>query len=524
MLERKETVNRDYIVPPKMKCKGSEPALLPITLDPEARERNKQARNKPPGGKAKQEIEELKEQLQKDKNSQPSVTPAEEEGMDEPHGSVEPEPDLSQGPIAPKYTMVYSYDITIGNFVNTSNIYEPKNQETPTQIRFRFEVPLAASAEHLKCDVHSTRIQLEYESKYFLALDLLYEINENAAKAKFISSKKVLELIVPVVRKIRGHQLVVTPTQKLVEEVFSTSVAEPKEAEQVALKTQATDSSTPHEDQSVPKAVQRLEPIAEEQKSNPWIQELASDETSPESKDQKSNEGIAAEERVKDSELDPASRIEGYAWLTPQITYLEQLWIFLFHLPGYRALDIEIVDTQNCLMLRYKNTSYWVLSFQQKYNFTIEKSIHKDYLGIHLHFASPEDAGMAKLDQISPSCSLEEAQLQFEELMQLKLANEVSSRPIIEEVSEMLPTEGETQVDTENQINTEASDPNLSQVEAEKLGDQPEVREGQESQTTSEGTNPSESEQLRVLAAQDPNNFGPQLLDLKLLDFIIQLD
>ena len=505
-----------------MKCKGSEPALLPVTLDAEARERNKQARNKPPGGKAKQEIEDMKEKLNKDKQSDPSVNPAAVEGMDEPQEDPDAAPDLSQGPIAPKYSMVYSYDMSLGNFVNTSNIYEPKSKETPTQIRFRFELPLISSAENLKCDVQPTRLQLEYEGIYYLALDLLYEVNDGAAKAKFVSSKKVLELILPIVRKIRGHELsisqdapVIKPLEATTEQTAEEQVPD-ESATEPQLKPDEGPESVSQDIQSDPQT--SVNTLATHEENSAVITEANSALSKPEENSIQTSVANSIEESAKHPE-----KLDGQGWLNPQTTYLEKLWIFLFHLPGYKPHEIEIVDSSEDLILRLKSDRFWHLHFESKQTFHFEKTTHKDYFGLHVHFGSPEEAGLAKLDHtVNPETPVQAEGL-FRLLLQQKLAKEAFTRPVVEELGRQ--DEQPVRDSSSEQISaganasvTETGGPEESAgPEAEESASGPE-RDLSKGQDASEGPRTVEAVQL------DLNNLGPQLLELSLMAVVCQLD
>ena len=207
LADRKETVNKDYTLIRDLTCKGARPALLPVTLDPAARERAKKARLKHVGGKAYTEIEEIKEKAKRDKES----LQADGKGQIEPemdteeiHAAIEEEPDLSKGPIAPKYSLVYSYPVDLGNFGNITDIYNPINREQVSHIKLQIQLPLVNAVDQLHIDLKPTKLQLTFEETYFLDINFIFEVDTENAKAKFVAGKKMLDLNLPIVKRVKA--------------------------------------------------------------------------------------------------------------------------------------------------------------------------------------------------------------------------------------------------------------------------------------------------------------------------------
>lgn len=128
----------------------------------------------------------------------PEVVEEDEEEEDKPE-------DFSQGPIAPKYSLVHSYPQDIGRFVEDGD--NKTYAKIPKTLQLKIELPAVEELSSLNCDVKKDSVLLEYFDKYYLSLDFGYIINENEAKAKFISKKKLLKLTLPVIGKIKNQKI-----------------------------------------------------------------------------------------------------------------------------------------------------------------------------------------------------------------------------------------------------------------------------------------------------------------------------
>lgn len=181
-----------------MPCKGEKPALLPVVLDPAAAAAL-QERNKQPGGKAYNDIMDQKSDYEKKKNGEvatkhePTLEAIEEEPA-EPKGE-----DFSNGPIAPKYSLLHSYPVEMGQFFN-QGVQEIHRRRIPNQLTLKVQLPAVESVAELECDIKSDSFRLDYKNKYFLSIDFSYIVNENSAKAKYISAKNMLKITIPVIR------------------------------------------------------------------------------------------------------------------------------------------------------------------------------------------------------------------------------------------------------------------------------------------------------------------------------------
>ena len=509
-------------MPSGLKCKGERPALLPVILDAAAKERAKQARNKQPGGRIYNEIQDLKENSSLRKNAEEKTTdePKMEDGEDEE--TLEPlplEPDFSKGPIAPKYSLVYSYPTTIGDFHNKADIMAPAEKQSPSEIKLRIELPKAESAEDLKVDLKPNSFQLEFKSLYYLSLDFLVEVNVENAKAKFVSSKRFLEIILPVVKKELPAPQKIAPVEESEDRI------EDESKDDLHISPIGTDD---HSKDPISEATDVKRPITEPPEGE--VQQKQEPEAEP--------EATAHHEEDRTSELErPATQADASArhrlefdfLLKPQVTYLQSLHIYLLHLPKYEPSQIDLLVGEDKLLVTYSHqafTQYVLLKAEGRSSFKaveVEKQHARDYFGFRLVFRSSEDAEAARecfkvqtevevfeLEQIQSDLHLD--RLRREEIQ--RLAREVA-------IQEVEPQEGET-VETalassENQSRTLPNEPESSIAANQEIAGEESHKESTEI-TKNQEPSVEESHKLR------PKEYGWQLLELEMLSYACQLD
>lgn len=531
LIERKEIINKDYTVMPKMKCKGDMPALLPVTLDEAAKERAKLARNKPPGGKIFNEIQDLKDAAKKDAKVAGSGAENEETMMEpaardeEEEEEVNPEKsdadhDFSKGPIAPKYSVVYSYPTAIGDFRNQSNIAEPSTKEYVSHIKLTINLPLVESVEDLKVDIKQRSLELEYKGIYYLSLNFLYDVIVDDAKAKFVSTSKTLVLTLPVVKRSLPEPKVVRPA------VFEpTEDADDDNQDEQAVeeaKQTGESTNTNEEKDETHKGSEKLESQVEEIGStdNASLQKEATPVTE------------SLESTIEETNQAGGQKLEIEIMLKPQITFLEKLHIYLLYLPGYLPSQIDLLTGDDKLLVQYRGehvTKYCLVTAEGRSSFKsveVEKQCAKDYFGFRLQFRSKDDSDVAKeCFKVQTETTDSECEVIFQELTEERLRREEiqkkAQESLLQEVHiDTEPTEHDTQgnfpVDTAGEA--DQKEPGLAGNEVTIVAspDQQDVPED----TQGEGSTPQADE----AAARRANKYGWQLLDLEAMDIACQLD
>jgi len=423
-------VNRDYTLVEGMSCKGARPALLPVILDEAAKQRAKEARNRQPGGKMQSEIEDMKDNAKKDKQlagEQPAAIEAEDE-----EDSKEPEtqePDFSKGPIAPKYEIVYTYPVSLGQFRNIENINEVKDKETPTEMKIRLQIPHAIELDKINCDFKDSKLVFEYENLYYLEVNLMYLVDSDNAEAKFVSSKKQLEVKVKILNKLHldvvDHSAPADRTEDI--EEVSEDPPQPTPEEDHAPSDEQTEA--PHE----------------------AIEEVTADSSA------------AIEQPAPPSKQDkPIERLEASYMLVPQSTYLEDAHIHLLHLRGYQSAAVDVVEEGSTVLLRWTadaGNSYFYLTLDELPIGRLEKRFIRDYVSIVIPFSSADASSRAKAaSKIVTDVSYEAIEDLYQKLVSLRLSRE---QPTVTEVQEApvqpvsLPVETPLEAKQEEPLETE---------------------------------------------------------------------
>merc|ERR1711976_486063 len=108
------------------------------------------------------EFTDQQEQHNKNKqDEQKKETEIIEEVEEEEEKEPEPEGPI-QYPIAPKYKLVHSYPVDIGEFWNDQEIHQVLKNPRPKELVITIQVPLVESAKNLICDVKNKSLVLEY--------------------------------------------------------------------------------------------------------------------------------------------------------------------------------------------------------------------------------------------------------------------------------------------------------------------------------------------------------------------------
>jgi hypothetical protein len=225
--ERKEYMNRDYSILNDVKCKDEKPGLMPIK-DPrhvgpiETKEGAPADRNVDKRTELEKEMTETQKKYHEEKNAKAqadngTITEEPEEENAEPEEPLDPE--VIEYPIAPKYKIVHSYPVELGQFWNDSEIHKVIRNKRPNELVMEIQLPLVESVADVNCDVKDKIVVLEYLDKYYMTVNLPYEVDSTNGKAKFERGRKVLKLNLPVVQKEYDESDFITMDKKLDREV-----------------------------------------------------------------------------------------------------------------------------------------------------------------------------------------------------------------------------------------------------------------------------------------------------------------
>ena len=375
-------------------------------------------RNKQPGGKTYNEIMDRKDKHEAEKNKEndkSEVNKQEEETKEQPKG---PKPeDFSNGPIAPKYSLVHSYPLEMGQFIN-KNVNEVEERRLPRALVLKIELPAVEGMEGLICDAKKDRLTLEYKDKYYLSLEFGYVVDEVNSKAKFISSKKLLKLTFPVVSKKKVGRVVRGATKEsgtdeknnqekgeekrkkaeAIVDVAQENGVEGEDAggededggdvlevgreegvveesdERPSVGTQNEDGEFVEKEEEAQKAefleVPETEAdsiklkkdekeFIEEKTHQPKIEQIAQNDQKREEKDKIKNEQKTNQERENDLENNqeepPESLPISYLKPMSESNPTDTLKIIMFHLPKYHKNELYFMCEQNHGLVRYKD-------------------------------------------------------------------------------------------------------------------------------------------------------------------------
>ena len=535
LLERKEMINKDYTVVDSMKCKGDTPALLPVIMDEAAKARAKLARNKPPGGKMFNEIQDMKDAAKADSRQAGNEAPGESmmaaDVVDNDDADAVDKPDVedfSRGPIAPKYSLVYSYPTEIGDFRNQANISEPSSKAYVSHIKLSIELPQVESVGDLRVDIKQRSVELDYKSLYYLSLSFHYDILVDDASAKFVTTAKRLVLTMPVAK--RESPVVVCETPGVVElddgvVELDDGVDEDVEVSQSGV---GQDVDQIHKD------------WAEKQEKETVAQgELTTSEK--ECSESRVGNGSKLIEELPDSvdqsrslpkEQAKTARLEIQFMVKPQITYLETLHIYLLHFPGYEPSQVDLLAGDDKLIVQYRDDHmmrYCLVTAEGRSSFKsveVEKQCARDYFGFTLQFRNKDEADAAReCYKIQTETSESKCEAIFEELTEERLRREEIQRKAQEAIVQEIKHDNEIEGD---QANDETVDDKQHEGKQEENVQVPESTvnhekddvEAAEEVVNQDGSAPTADH----TAALRANKYGWQLLDLECLDAACQLD
>jgi hypothetical protein len=228
---KKERLDPDYSLVKQAKCKGAEPAVMPIR-DPGY------TGPRPAGGQEEKpklyhEINKMKEEAQKGGQSAAATEGVASE-TDTP--SQEPESVRPDGP-TPQYSFAYVYQTDSDDFIDSTF----KNAKQVSKLKLKVCLPKVTDTKQLKCDFDGETVTLEYLDVYYLNLRLPITVLRDTYKAKFDKSRKELNLeFQPVKRAVINARPVECETAQVDEEGGQLQVGSDEGPETTVSQSDAT--------------------------------------------------------------------------------------------------------------------------------------------------------------------------------------------------------------------------------------------------------------------------------------------
>lgn len=555
--ERKEDINRDYKVIEGMKCKGGKPALLPVKFAKYDGQKQL-TRNKHPGGKAYNEIMDQKDKHNQSKgkgNEESLETVDEEEEPEEKESDVE---DFSNGPIAPKYSIVHSYPVEIGQFFNKSN-NDVQELQLPDKLVLKIQLPSVDGLENLNCDVKKDKFELSFQEMYYLSLDFGYIVNEDAVKAKFINTKKVLKITLPVVSK--KESIINKPVEEVkepaqeeeenVEEPLAPKEKDMSEIDQSNYKVKFTEMKQVDGQDKVDVDEEELgqeknevldvkEPTENEQKDDSIVLPYQKQEEKPKTVQEAAEFEVIAQEQNPQNEDKVEETVEEELTQVPLAAISpftdspvsEDLRIITFHLPKYKKENLYLIHESNHGLIRYKDNtrncfyafqSSEQLSFVKSAEITLKKMV--DYFSLMIQFKDTSQNGDIWENEVKIRSELGEDEILSLEAL---IINEIK---LLDEEREELVK----QIEEEEEKKEAEKAPESEKVEEEAKEKQDEEKEdaavtANEENKAEDGAVDGENEEENEAVEEDKEaeaaivDLGIQLVDFDLYDYVTQLD
>lgn len=220
--DQNDKVSRDYKILKRMKCKGEKPSLLPMRLGKIAgdneekaqpnenlpRERNERQEDQVPKlyqqfqQQQKAYLENKKQEAEEDKKRKMAASSRIQELASYDFDDAEEEKPKPEGKpngvgriAVPKYSLVYSYDVDLGEFMGSDR--QKKNQR-PKSLNLQVELPGVSKIAELELDINDREFILKAKDKYYLDLKLPYKVLKDEGSAKFESKTKILKVTLPI--------------------------------------------------------------------------------------------------------------------------------------------------------------------------------------------------------------------------------------------------------------------------------------------------------------------------------------
>ena len=201
-----EKLSKDYKLLKKLKCKGTKPGAIMVATsrlqnpsEPPAPQNNLKLSQEAP--KLYKEL--ISSQMKMKESQEPPKT--EETPQEEPQ-RVQEETLESKGIAAPKYKLVYTQPVDLGEFLDTRQ----KTHKRPKEAMVTISVPRLSKIQDATIDFKDKLLIFEVPKVYYLEVKLSYEVDEENSSAKFDKTKKEIKVTLPVVQMPETYQEIIT--------------------------------------------------------------------------------------------------------------------------------------------------------------------------------------------------------------------------------------------------------------------------------------------------------------------------
>lgn len=190
-----ERVSQDYKLLKKLKCKGgtpgsilvSESALKDPANAPKAPAEERKYSLQEEGPKLYREL--ISQQMKQEKENQMKIPEEKEE-------SEEEKEEVITGIVAPKYKLTYSYNVDLGDYIDTRE----RKAQHPKDINITIHVPRLDKLSEAKIDMKNRLLTFEVNGAYYLEIRMNNDVDEDAAKAMFDRKRKEVKITLPIIR------------------------------------------------------------------------------------------------------------------------------------------------------------------------------------------------------------------------------------------------------------------------------------------------------------------------------------
>ena len=94
--------------------------------------------------------------------------------------------------------MVYSYPVDLTDYWGSDEELIEKGRKYPSSMRIVIQTPWVETMAKAELDINKENLIFKYPETYYLDIELMYEVDPDAGKAKYLKDKKVLEITLPI--------------------------------------------------------------------------------------------------------------------------------------------------------------------------------------------------------------------------------------------------------------------------------------------------------------------------------------
>ncbi|CAD8191628.1 unnamed protein product [Paramecium pentaurelia] len=361
--ERNEEISKDFKVLKHTKCKGGEPALLPVRIDKKGKVTNELDSRQ--GGQAnaqtklQKDINQMREENEKTKEEEKLKQQQQKDELAEEDEDIKKESDEIESTAVsrPKYRFIYSYPVEYSDFLDSRANMSVK---LPNQLACELKMQKVETMKEIQLDLSNQGLVLDVPNKYFLDIKLPYPIEQSEAQAKFDAKSKILKIRAPISKdylKIKYQEEI----DRIRQEQLTTQNDENEEPE-IKQEIQIKFIPQESEDQQIQDQKVLVEELASSENKDQQNQEIEIQEQK-----QESFQSLTFNQRQDGKLLFLIIRIKGYKREDLNIEYDEN---------DLCILQKQVVDqfvTNQFLHLKFQNNSDYQITIDYVTDFIIIK-------------------------------------------------------------------------------------------------------------------------------------------------------